>query len=100
MDCSSVFEEIVCRACAAQCHKGHTLIRSSNTLCRCLHKNPLINSIGLKSIETNVTENYPLISRPDNTLENETMDKKSSRHYLSSINKKYIYDKMRITTPI
>ena len=96
LDCSSdFFEQIICRACAIQCHEGHTLIQSSNKLCRCLHTNPLKNSNGLE--KTNVTENDTLISKPSNTPRNETTTKESSKSCFLSVNKnKIIIKRMNI----
>ena len=100
LDCSSdFFEQIICRACASQCHEGHTLIRSPNKLCRCLHMNPLKNCNGLE--KTNVTENDTLISQPSNTQRNEATTKESSKSCFLSVNKnkiKIIY--IINTTPV
>ena len=86
MDCSTdIFEIIVCGPCAIQCHKGHTLLQSSNSLCRCLHMNPLKNSNRLE--ETNNKENHPLIPQSSNALRNETTTKESSKRCLVSLNK-------------
>ena len=89
LDCSSdFFEQIICRACASQCHEGHTLIQSSNKMCRCLHMNPLKNSNGLE--KPNVTENDNLIPQPSNTPRNETTAKESSKSYFLPVNKNEI----------
>ena len=92
IDCSSEFlEQIICRACASQCHKGHRLTKSSNKMCRCLHMNPLKNSKKFHEEtpfeEINATENDSLISHPSNTPRNKETAKESSKSCLLSLTK-------------
>ena len=62
MDCSSeIVDTIICRACAEQCHVGHTLIPSQTKLCRCVHKEDVTNSDKIQSVDTNITENAALV---------------------------------------
>ena len=73
-DCSSdIFVAIICNACAAQCHKGHTLTFlktfennfGGDTFCRCLHMDPKKDTSDDKFEETIVSiavENYPLLN--------------------------------------
>ena len=89
MDCSSfVSDEIICRACAEQCHEGHTIVPSPTKMCRCLHKTPMANSGGIESIE-NVTENVPLVVRHRNKEINQIANTGTGGHCFLCIHKTY-----------
>ena len=53
-DCSMpALDIVVCKACANQCHKGHSLETiGSRIICRCLHIPPSNTSIALNFMAT------------------------------------------------